>query len=151
MAISPIGFVDTNVIIRYMTQDQPVMAEAAKQLFEQAETGAVTITTCEAVIAEVVYILSSKSLYNVSRDEIKKHLRNFLRMKGLKIVNKSVYLQALDIYATTNLDFVDALGIEHTRHAKLTVLWTFDEGMHKVLSRMYPAMTPKAPSVQSDT
>ena len=71
MALSPIGFVDTNVIIRYMTQDEPTMAEAAKQLFEQAERGTVTITTCEAVIAEVVYILSSKSLYNVSRNEIR--------------------------------------------------------------------------------
>jgi predicted nucleic acid-binding protein len=146
MALSPIGFVDTNVIIRYMTQDEPAMAEAAKQLFEQAEMGAVTITTCEAVIAEVVHILSSKALYNVSRDEIKKHLRNFLRMKGLKIVNKSVYLRALDIYSSTNLDFVDALGIEHTRHAKLTLLWTFDEGMRKVVSRLYPTLTTKAPS-----
>src|SRR5215212_10567002 len=134
MEDSPTGFVDTNVIIRYMTKDEPTMAAAAKQLFEQAELGTVTITTCEAVITEVVYILSSKALYNVSRDEIKKHLRNFLRMKGLKIVNKSVYLRALDIYATTNLDFVDALGIEHTRHADLTLLWTFDQGMHKALS-----------------
>src|SRR6476659_4634521 len=99
MAIYPTGFVDTNVIIRYMTQDEPRMAEAAKQLFAQVELGIVTITTCEAVITEVVHILSSKSLYNVSREEIKKHLRNFLRMKGLKLVNKSVYLRALDIYA----------------------------------------------------
>src|SRR3954471_9929753 len=145
MAVSPIGFVDTNVIIRYMTQDEPTMAEAAKQLFEQAELGIVTVTTCEAVITEVVYILSSKALYNVSRDEIKKHLRNFLRMKGLKLPNKSVYLRALDVYATTNLDFVDALGIEHTRHAKLTLLWTFDEGIHKIASRLYPTLTTKAP------
>jgi predicted nucleic acid-binding protein len=147
MAVSPIGFVDTNVIIRYMTQDEPTMAQAARQLFEPVELGTVTITTCEAVITEVVHILSSKSLYNVSRDEIKKHLRNFLRMKGLKIVNKSVYLRALDIYSSTNLDFVDALAIEHTRHAKLTVLWTFDEGMHKVVSKMYPVITSKAPSL----
>jgi predicted nucleic acid-binding protein len=146
MAISPIGFVDTNVIIRYMTQDEPTMAEAARQLFEQVDAGTATITTCEAVITEVVHILSSKALYNVSHDEIKKHLRNFLRMKGLKIVNKSVYLRALDIYATTNLNFVDALGIEHTRHGKLTILWTFDEGMHKVVSRMYSMITSKAPS-----
>jgi predicted nucleic-acid-binding protein len=146
MAISPIGFVDTNVIIRYITQDEPVMAEAAKQLFEQVELGTVTIITCEAVITEVVYILSSKALYHVSRDEIRKHLRNFLRMKGVKLAHKSVYLRALDTYATTNLDFVDALGIEHTRHAKLTLLWTFDEGMHKVVSRLYPTLATKAPS-----
>jgi uncharacterized protein len=146
MAVSPTGFVDTNVIIRYMTQDEPTMAEAARQLFEQVELGTVMITTCEAVITEVVYILSSKSLYNVSRDEIKKHLRNFLRMKGLKIVNKSVYLRALDIYATTNLDFVDALGIEYTRYGKLTVLWTFDDGIHKAVLRIYPTITPKSPS-----
>src|SRR5437867_12346779 len=136
MALSPIGFVDTNVIVRYMTQDEPAMAEAAKKLFEQVELGTGTITTCEAVITEVVHILSSKALYNVPRDEIKKHLRNFLRMKGLKLANKSVYLRALDIYSSTNLDFVDTLVVEHTRHAKLTLLWTFDEGIRKVVSRI---------------
>src|SRR6266496_1944026 len=104
MAISSLGFVDTNVIIRYMTQDEPTMAAAAKQLFDQVEAGTVTITTCEGVIAEVIYILSSKALYNIPRDEIKKHLRNFLRMKGLKLAHKSVYLRALDIYTSTNLD-----------------------------------------------
>src|SRR6266496_502414 len=102
MMASSIGFVDTNVIIWYMTQDEPAMAEAAKRLFEQVETSAVLITTCEAVITEVVHILSSKALYNVSRTEIKKHLRNFLRMKGLTIANKSVYLRALDLYSSTN-------------------------------------------------
>jgi len=146
MAASPIGFVDTNVIIRYMTQDEPTMAEAAKRLFEQVESGTMTITTCEAVITEVVHILSSKALYNVPRAGIKKHLRNFLSMKGLKLANKLVYLRALDTYSSTNLDFVDALGVEHTRHSKLTLLWTFDGGVHKVVSRMYPMITPKAPS-----
>jgi predicted nucleic-acid-binding protein len=68
-------------------------------------------------------------------------------MKGLKIVNKSMYLRALDTYVTTNLDFVDALGIEHTRNARLTLLWTFDEGMQKVVSHIYPMITPKAPSL----
>src|SRR6266498_1000272 len=133
MAPSPLGFVDTNVIIRYMTKDEPAMAEAAKRLFEQVELGTMAITTCEAVITEVVHILSSKALYNVPRAEIKKHLRNFLSMKGLKLANKSVYLRALDTYSSTNLDFVDALGIEQTKHEKLTLLWTFDEGIHKVV------------------
>src|SRR5215211_7043145 len=142
MAPSPIGFVDTNVIIRYMTQDEPAMAEAAKRLFEQAQSGAMTITTCEAVITEVVHILSSKALYNLPRAEIKKHLRNFLSMKGLTVDNKSVYLRALDLYASINVDFVDALAIEHTRQAKLGLLWTFDDGIHKAVARMYPTITP---------
>jgi predicted nucleic-acid-binding protein len=66
-------------------------------------------------------------------------------MRGLKLAHKSVYLRALDTYTTTKLDFVDALGIEHTRQAKLTLLWTFDEGFHKVVSQMYPVITSKAP------
>jgi len=80
-----------------MTQDEPAMAEVAKRLFDQAQSGAITITTCEAMITEVVHILSSKALYNLPRAEIKKHLRNFLSIKGLTVDNKSVYLRALDL------------------------------------------------------
>lgn len=147
MADSPLGFIDTNVIIRYITQDEPAMAEAAKHLFDQVEAGTTTVTTCEGVIAEVVYILSSKSLYNLPRDEVKKHLRNFLRMKGLKLTHKSVYLRALDIYSATNLDFVDTLVIEHTQRKKTDVLWTFDEGIRKTALQVYPTLTSQVPSI----
>ena len=54
-------FLDTNVILRYLTGDDPEKAEACYQLFQRVNSGEETLITCEAIIAEVVYVLRSTS------------------------------------------------------------------------------------------
>ena len=73
------------------------------------------------MIAAVAYVLSSTVLYNVPRAEIQTRLVTLLTLKGLRLPEKGVYVRALELYATTNLDFVDALLVAHverrTRHS----------------------------------
>lgn len=64
-------FVDANVFIRHLTGDDPRKAQACLALFQQAQRNEVRLTTSETVIAEVVYVLSSKNLYNVTRRDIR--------------------------------------------------------------------------------
>ncbi len=127
-------FLDTNLIIRFLTKDAPKQAEKARQVFVQLEAGTLTVTTSEAVIVEAVHILSSKVLYNVSRQEIRRHLRNIIILRGLKIANKKTYLRALDLYVSTNIDFVDALSVAHMERAKLTTILSFDRDFDKISS-----------------
>jgi len=63
-------FLDANVILRYLTCDDPKKAENCYELFQKVKKSKIKLITCEAVIAEVVYVLSSHSLYNLPRDEI---------------------------------------------------------------------------------
>lgn len=125
-------FLDTNVIIRYLTQDNPQQAEKAYQILQQVEAGAFTITTSEAVIVETVQVLSSKALYNLPRQEIRNYLYPILTLRGLKLSQKRVYLQALDLYASTNLDFVDALNIAHMERAKTNTIVSFDQDFDRI-------------------
>src|SRR5918911_916017 len=111
-------FLDTNLIIRYLTKENPDQAQRAYRIFQQLETGALTTTTCEGVIVEAVQVLSSKALYNLPRQEIRRHLSTILQLRGLKLANKRTYLRALDLYATTNLDFVDVLIVAHMERTK---------------------------------
>ncbi len=55
-------FVDTNIFIRYLTKDDPREAQACFELFQKAQRRGVQLTTSEAIIAEVVYVLSSKEV-----------------------------------------------------------------------------------------
>ncbi len=64
-------FVDTNVFIRYLTKDDPDKAQACFELFRQAQANEVVLTTTEAVITEVVYVLSSKKTYGLARTDIR--------------------------------------------------------------------------------
>lgn len=76
-------FLDANIILRHLIRDNPEKAEACFQLFKKADAGEVTLTTTEAVITEVVYVLASKKHYALSREEIRTFLHPILSLKGL--------------------------------------------------------------------
>ncbi len=125
-------FLDTNIIVRFITQDAPEQAQRAALLFEQLGLGNVNVTTSEAVIVETVQVLSSRALYNLPRAEIQTHLTNILSLRGLVLSNKRTYLRALEIYASTNVDFVDALNVAHMERAGIDTIMSFDRDFDRI-------------------
>ena len=121
-------FLDTNVILRYLTRDDEEKAEACYQLFERASRGEEILVTCEAIVAEVVYVLSSRRAgYHLSRREIAARLFPILSLRGLRLPQKQLYINALNIYASsTALDFEDALAIAHMQHQGITEIISYD-------------------------
>ena len=126
-------FVDTNVFLRHLTGDDPKKAKACFELFRKADRKEVTLTTSEAVIAEIVYVLSSsRQLYTLSREEIRARLYPLLSMRGLKIPYRKMYLRALDLYASYPLDFEDAVTIAQMERQKIAELVSYDQGFDRV-------------------
>src|SRR5688500_9955236 len=107
-------FVDTNIFIRYLTQDDRIKAAASYSLFQQVRDRREELLTSEATIAEVTYVLSSAKHYALSHADIAARLRPVLRLRGLKLPNKRTVMRALDIYeAYPRLDFEDAPAVAH--------------------------------------
>ncbi len=133
-------FIDANVFIRHLTRDDPRKAQACLELFQRAREREVTLTTSESVIAEVVYVLSSRKLYNLPREEIRKLLYPLLSLPGLKLTNRKMYLHALDLYATHPLDFEDALTVAQMKRQKLSQIYSYDRHFDQVagITRMEP-------------
>jgi predicted nucleic acid-binding protein len=133
-------FIDANVFIRYLTRDDPEKAQACLELFQKAQQKEITITTSESVIAEVVYVLSSKRLYNLPREEIRKLLYPFLLLPGLTLTNRKMYLRALDLYATCPIDFEDALIVAQMERQKITEVYSYDRDFDQVagITRLEP-------------
>ncbi len=105
-------FLDTNVVIRYLTRDDPEQSKRAKAILDQVQAGKLQVTTSETVLGELVFVLSSKRLYQLPREEIRLYLSAIIGMKGLRLANKRMYLRALELYATIpRLDFADALSV----------------------------------------
>lgn len=128
------NFLDANIILRYVTGDDPVKAKRCFELFQRVKAGEEVVTTCEAVIAEVVYVLSSSRLYNLPRDQIRARLVPILSLKGFHLAQLRLYLRALDTYvAQPQLDFEDALLIEHMTRRKATAILTYDRGFDRVV------------------
>ncbi len=132
---------DTNVIIRFLTNDDPVLSPRAYALFAQLDAGAAAASLTEAVLVETVQVLSSRNLYNQPRAEIARHLGNIIRFQGIKLPRKRRYLRALELYvAQPGLSFVDALLAVYAEESPPPTIISFDEGFDRL-----PGITRLAP------
>jgi predicted nucleic acid-binding protein len=133
-------FIDANIFIRHLTRDDPQKAQACFDLFRRAERNEINLTTAESVIAEVVYVLSSRQLYNIPRDEIRRLLRPLLSLPGLKLTHRGMYLRALDLYAAYPIDFADALLAAQMEQQHVTELYSYDRDFDQVagIKRLEP-------------
>jgi predicted nucleic-acid-binding protein len=98
-------FVDTNLFIRYLTNDDQAKAERVELLLREAAAGKVRLVTAEMVIAEVVWVLESS--YGLKSAAVAPLVRAILATSGLEVLNASLVARALEHYETENVDFID--------------------------------------------
>ena len=134
-------FLDANPILRLLTQDQPAQSAAARLLFEQVSSGNLQVTTSESIIVEVVQVLSSKVLYNIPRHEIQRDLNVILALKGLRLAAKRSYRRALELYASSNVDFVDALTVAQMERQRIKTILSFDRDFDR-----FPSVVREEPT-----
>ena len=100
------AFVDTNLFLRYLTDDVPEQADAVERLLERAKAGVLELTTNKLVIAEIVWTL--ESFYKKSKREVRDAVLAILNTPGLKVEANDQLLQAAVWYEEKNVDFIDA-------------------------------------------
>jgi uncharacterized protein len=132
-------FVDTNLFIRYLTNDDPAKADRVEQLLKDAATGKVRLLTAEMVIAEVVWVL--ESAYGLKAAEIAPLVRAILATPGLEVINGALVEQALVHYEAKSIDFIDGYIVAVMEKNGLNGLFSFDR---KHISRL-PGIERKEP------
>ena len=119
-------FVDANVILRYLLDDDPQLAEKATKIIEQGQ-----VYVPFEVMAEVVYVM--QGVYKASRQEISSVLTRFIMLPNVTTNSEPVLCEALQLYADKGLDFVDSLlcGYSIVEGAQVE---TFDRKLKKIVS-----------------
>ena len=79
-------------------------------------------------------MLSSPRLpYRLSHEQIRARLLPILTLRGLKLPQKRVCLQALDLYASyPSVDFEDALAVAHMEQRGITAIVSYDRDFDRV-------------------
>jgi predicted nucleic acid-binding protein len=126
-------FLDTNIIIRYLTADDKIKAKKCFKLLEKIKNNQIQAFLTETVFAEIVYILSSPKLYNLSPPKIKLLLEPIINLKGLKI-DQNLFLNALESYETFKIDIEDALLAAQMHKKKARILYSYDRDFDKIPS-----------------
>ena len=104
---------DTHVIVRYLTHDDPAQTLAAVKLIDDLSPESPGFLSL-IVIVELVWVL--EGAYRFKKNEIEQVLTTLLRSKELVIEKNETVAQALRKFSTGRADFADCL-IERSGHA----------------------------------
>ncbi len=108
--------VDTNVIVRYLTDDHPKQSASARALI-----GGEEVFVSTTVMLETEWVL--RSVYGYAASDVCKALRAFAGLPSVSLDDPALLALAID-RAEQGMDFADALHLG--RAADCEALVTFD-------------------------
>lgn len=119
-------FLDTNVFLRHPLNDDPVLSPKARRILEAIEQGTIEVWTSDLVIAELVFVLSSKRAYNQRPREIADQLLPLIALPRLKLPNKRLHERAFALYTSRSIDYIDAYNVALMEQRKRHGILSFD-------------------------
>lgn len=126
---------DTNVIVRLVTNDDPPQARRAASLLESSAT-----YLPKTVVLEVEWVL--RSAYGLSPKVIHETFTKLLAVTGVRVEEPEVVSRALRLYAE-GMDFADALHLCSSEVASSFA--TFDARLVKSARRLLPQRPVRIP------
>ncbi len=114
---------DTNVLIRYLTRDNPEQAEAARALLQGLTTNGPGFI-CREVVIEVVWVLERS--YRFRRERIANIVVELVATDTLVIEDDNDVAQAAAVYREGSADFSDLMILAAANRVGAQPLYTFD-------------------------
>ena len=119
---------DTNVLIRYVAQDDPKQSPKATRLIESLTVDAPGYVSLVSVI-ELVWVLTS--CYASTKSEICEVLQTLLRTKEIVVANAGTVWKAVRLFKEEKADFADCLIERSANEAGCGYTITFERDASK--------------------
>jgi len=121
---------DTNVLLRYLTQDDPPQAKLADQRIDRLDAGDNRGFINSVVLCETLWVLAKG--YHYSRTDIDKVVDQLLLTREFEMENRSLVWAALHDFRDGAADFADCLIGRINTAAGCAKTITFDRGAGKL-------------------
>ena len=122
--------IDTNILVRHYTQDDPKQSPQATQFLSDHCTETVPGWISVPVQCELAWVL--RKAYKYSKQDLIKVLNAMRQTRGLAIEDEPSFDEALSSYAASAADFPDCLIVARHRSAGVMDTYTFDERAAKL-------------------
>ena len=119
---------DTNVLVRYIMQDDAKQSPKATKLIESLTTDAPGFVSLVSIV-ELGWVLSSS--YGLTRQQVTQALELLLRTKEVVIDHADQVLKVLRVFKASSADFADCLIERSAASAGCDKTMTFDVGAAK--------------------
>ena len=120
---------DTNVLVRYLTQDDDAQFQVAADLIEGC-TRDVPGYVCREVMIELVWVL--ERAYKYSREEIADALLSIVTASQLSVENEQDIASVVNLYRDEGYDFADLIIRQAAQRTESHILKTFDQKLARL-------------------
>jgi len=121
---------DTNVLIRYLVQDDPGQGRKAAAYIEGAAAADEQILISNIVLCETVWVLDAA--YGYSKTEVQAALEKLLQSSTFQFETKDIVWRAFEEYRAVKADFADCLMGQVHRALGCEPTATFDSALRKL-------------------
>lgn len=127
---------DTNVVVRYLIQDDPRQSKQATQMIEKTVANGQTFWISLISLCEVIWVL--ERCYDINKVDLIRFIKQLLITNGLKIENETVVRQAVhDFEKLPAVDFSDCLIGKQNRVNDCIFTYTFDRNAAKKMGSLF--------------
>ena len=121
---------DTNVLVRYLVQDDASQLAAAKRLISRCVDEGLGLFVPVTVVLELEWVLRSN--FEFRKDDVLRTLSRLFSAAELSVESERALEVALQLFREGSADFADCVHIALATQAGEQPLWTFDKGAAKV-------------------
>jgi predicted nucleic-acid-binding protein len=121
---------DTNVLVRYLVQDDPAQLAAAKALIRRCVNEQQVLFVPVTVTLELEWVLRSN--FGFDKAATIAALSDLFSAAELSFQSEMALEVALHLYRSGSGDFADCLHIALAADAQESPLWTFDKAAAKL-------------------
>ena len=132
--------IDTNVLVRFLTGDDPAQSRHAHALIANAEATGVDVHLDDLVLAETAWVL--QSTFGVNKAELVGALDGLLEASAFAFTDRTLVAAAVRAYERGSANFADCLIVARNTAAGCSETFTFDAGMRRLKGARVLEKTP---------
>ena len=125
-----VSFIDTNIFLRHLYQDDQNYSPKATSILKRIEEGELKVYVSDIVIFETVFTLHRS--YKVSKKVIAESLLPLIQLPGITLPGKKLYNKAFQIFLSTSLGFADCYHVALMEKLKVEEIFSFDKDFDKI-------------------
>jgi predicted nucleic-acid-binding protein len=123
-------YLDTSVVLRYLTRAPAEMAVQAQAVILAAKQGGVVLRLTAVTVAETVWTL--RSFYRLEREAIAQSMIAFVAAEGIETEAHEEVMLALSLYRDRDIDFADALLAARALLSGPPIIYSFDRRFDRI-------------------
>ena len=117
-------FLDANIILRFILDDDPTLSPKAKSIFESISRSKSKIFISQMAAFEVTFTL--ERTYKLPKSDVRQEFLKIIKVENIILDKREILEKALFFYEDKNISFADAYQAALMFKKKVKKIYSFD-------------------------